>query len=111
MGIRKNAKLLTAAEREDFVKACVLLKAEIVNPGAPVADRYSRWDELTALHRMIPGGYHLGLYVSGRYFPDGTAAPDGDHHHPGIARDPDGDGGEPFTRILTASLGAIDPTR
>jgi hypothetical protein len=32
MGIRKNAKFLTAAEREDFVKACVLLKAEIVNP-------------------------------------------------------------------------------
>ena len=59
----------------------------------------------------IPGGYHLGLYASGRYFPDGTAAPDGDHHHPGIAHDPDGDGGEPFTRILTASLGAIDPTR
>lgn len=57
MGIRKNAKFLTPAEREDFVKACVLLKAEIVNPGAPVADRYSRWDELTALHRMIQNAF------------------------------------------------------
>ncbi len=28
MGVRKNAKFLTPAEREDFVKACVLLKAE-----------------------------------------------------------------------------------
>lgn len=38
MGVRKNAKFLTPAEREDFVRACVLLKAEIVNPGAPAAD-------------------------------------------------------------------------
>ena len=53
MGIRKNAKFLPAAEREDFVKACVLLKAEILNQGAPVADRYSRWDELTALRRAV----------------------------------------------------------
>ena len=56
-GSPKNAKFLTAAEREDFVKACVLLKAEIVNPGAPVADQYSRWDELTALHRMIQNAF------------------------------------------------------
>jgi hypothetical protein len=26
MGVRKNAKFLTAAEREAFVKACVLMK-------------------------------------------------------------------------------------
>ncbi len=57
MGVRKNAKFLTAAEREDFVRACVLLKAEIVNPGAPAADRYSRWDELTGLHRMIQNAF------------------------------------------------------
>ena len=53
MGIRKNAKFLTASEREDFVKACVLMKADIVNPGAAAADRYSKWDELVAVHRMI----------------------------------------------------------
>ena len=58
MGIRKNAKFLTAAELEDFVKAGVLLKA-----GRP------------------------------------------DRHRDADLR------GEPFTRILTASLGAIDPTR
>jgi hypothetical protein len=57
MGVRKNAKFLTATEREDFVRACVLLKAEIVNPGAPVGDQYSRWDELTALHRMIQNAF------------------------------------------------------
>lgn len=53
MGVRKNAKLLTAAERDAFVHACVLMKADIVNPAAPVADQYSKWDELVAIHRMI----------------------------------------------------------
>jgi hypothetical protein len=53
MGVRKNVKFLTATERENFVKACVLMKADIVNPMAPAADQYSRWDELVALHRMI----------------------------------------------------------
>jgi hypothetical protein len=53
LGVRKNAKSLTAAEREDFVKACVLMKADIVNPGAPESQRYSRWDENVAIHWMI----------------------------------------------------------
>ena len=53
MGIRKNAKFLSATARENFVKACVLMKAEIVNPGAPAANRYSKWDEAVAVHRMI----------------------------------------------------------
>jgi hypothetical protein len=53
MGVRKNVKFLSDTERENFVKACVLMKADIVNPGAPAADRYSRWDEYVALHRMI----------------------------------------------------------
>lgn len=53
MGIRKNAKFLTPTERENFVKACVLMKADIVNPGAPVTNRYSKWDESVAIHRMI----------------------------------------------------------
>ena len=53
MGIRKNAKFLTAAERESFVRACVLMKADIVNPAAAPADQYSRWDELVAIYRMI----------------------------------------------------------
>lgn len=53
MGVRKNAKFLTSTEQENFVRACVLMKADIVNPAAPAADRYSRWDELVAIHRMI----------------------------------------------------------
>ncbi|HEY6389921.1 MAG TPA: tyrosinase family protein [Bryobacteraceae bacterium] len=53
MGIRKNAKFLTAAEKENFVRACVLMKADIVNPLAAAADRYSRWDQYAAIHWMI----------------------------------------------------------
>lgn len=65
MGVRKNAKFLTPAEREDFVRACVLLKAEIVNPGAPAAEQYSRWDELTGLHRMIQNAFSpLGFNIN-----------------------------------------------
>lgn len=59
----------------------------------------------------IAGGYHLGMYVSGRYFPDGTVVPGDEHHHPAMARDPGNDTGEPFTRILTASLGVVQPPR
>jgi len=53
MGIRKNAKFLTVTERESFVKACVMMKADIVNPVAAAADQYSKWDEAVAIHRMI----------------------------------------------------------
>jgi hypothetical protein len=53
MGIRKNAKFLTPAERASLVQACVMMKADIVNPGAPAADRYSRWDQNVAIHRLI----------------------------------------------------------
>jgi hypothetical protein len=48
MGIRKNAKFLTAAEKENFVRAVILMKADIVNPAAPLADRYSKWNESVA---------------------------------------------------------------
>lgn len=60
MGIRKNAKFLTAAEREAFVRACVLLKAHIVNPGAPPAQQYSRWDQHVAVHSMIQNAFAPG---------------------------------------------------
>lgn len=53
MGTRKNAKFLTPLEKENFVRACVLLKADIVNPGAPVNMQYSAWDEFAAVHWMI----------------------------------------------------------
>ncbi len=64
MGVRKNAKFLTALEREDFVKACVLMKADIVNPGAPASEQYSKWDESVALHLMIQQGLAGGLSVN-----------------------------------------------
>lgn len=60
MAIRKNAKFLSASEREDFVKACVLMKADIVNPGAPVNQQYSRWDENIAIHWEIQSGIAPG---------------------------------------------------
>ena len=60
MGIRKNARFLSVTEREDFARACVLMKADIVNPAAPVAQRYSRWDELVAIHRMIQSAFAPG---------------------------------------------------
>ena len=53
MATRKNAKYLSAAERENFVRACILMKADIVNPAAALADQYSRWDQFVALHWMI----------------------------------------------------------
>mgnify|MGYP001810251939 CR=1 FL=1 len=56
MGIRKNVKFLSATEREDFVKACVLMKADIVNSAAAASAQYSKWDEYVAIHLMIQNG-------------------------------------------------------
>lgn len=60
MGIRKNARFLSSTERENFVRACVLMKADIVNPAAPVNDRYSSWDQFNAIHRMIQSAFAPG---------------------------------------------------
>jgi Common central domain of tyrosinase len=60
LGIRKNAKFLSPAERESYVRACVLMKADIVNPAAPPTQRYSRWDENVAIHWMIQQGIAPG---------------------------------------------------
>ena len=40
----------SSTEREDVGRACVLMKPDIVNPGAPAARQYSFWDELVAIH-------------------------------------------------------------
>jgi hypothetical protein len=53
MTVRKNAKFLSFPERDALVRAFVMMKADIVNPAAPLVDRYSRWDEFVAMHRMI----------------------------------------------------------
>lgn len=60
MGIRKNAKFLTATERENFVRACVLLKADIINPAAPASQQYSKWDEYVAIHQEIQDAFAPG---------------------------------------------------
>ena len=60
MGIRKNAKFLTATERQDFVHACVLLKADIVNPAAPANQQYSKWDQYVAIHQEIQSAFAPG---------------------------------------------------
>lgn len=60
MGIRKNAKFLTPTERENFARACVLLKADIVNPGAPPNQRYSKWDQYVAIHQEIQNAFAPG---------------------------------------------------
>ena len=60
MGIRRNAKFLTAAEREAFARACVLMKADIVNPGAPAAQQYSKWDQYVAIHQEIQQAFAPG---------------------------------------------------
>lgn len=60
MGTRKNARFLSPSEREDFVRACVSVKADIVNPGAPPSARYSKWDEFVAVHTMIQNAFAPG---------------------------------------------------
>lgn len=60
MSTRKNVKHLDSTERENFVRACVLMKADIVNPLAPVNDQYDRWDEFVAIHQMIQSGLAPG---------------------------------------------------
>lgn len=60
MGIRKNAKFLSNTEKENFVKACVFMKADIVNPGAPAANQYSVWDQYNAIHKMIQNAFAPG---------------------------------------------------
>jgi hypothetical protein len=57
MGIRKNAKFLSATEKLNYVKACVLMKADIVNPMAAAVDQYSRWDEFVAIHAKIQNAF------------------------------------------------------
>jgi len=60
MGIRKNARFLTATEREDFVRACIMLKADIVNPGDPAGQQYSKWDQYVAIHQEIQNAFAPG---------------------------------------------------
>ena len=52
------------------------------------------------------------MYIAGRYFPDDAVLHDdghGGHGHPAMLGDTDAEGnaGEPYSRIVTASLGVV----
>jgi len=63
-GEEKNAKYRSDIEKENFFKACVLVKADIVNPSAPLDGRYSLWVEFVAVHRMTQNANAPGLQLS-----------------------------------------------
>jgi hypothetical protein len=109
MPVRKNAKFLSAAEREDFVKACVLMKADIVNPGAPAVQQYSVWDQNVAIHNEIQNAFAPGAPAV-NFGHGGSGAPGGPG--PGTDLIPPGCDAdcplEQFTRILNASVAVID---
>ena len=59
---------MTDAERTDFLSALLQLKSTIANPGAPVAQRISRYDQFTAIHTgvvSVNGPAHAGLTTTG----------------------------------------------
>jgi hypothetical protein len=74
VGVRKNAKFLSPAEKENFVKACILMKADIVNPTAAPAARYSHWDENVAIHQMIQWGQAPGSTLRVNFGHGGTGS-------------------------------------
>ena len=53
MGIRKSFVELDATERDNFLKAVLTLKNEIVNPMAPSAEQVSIYDQFVAIHRSV----------------------------------------------------------
>ncbi len=61
MGIRKNAAHLTVTERDNFLRAVLMLKNTIANPAAPAAQQISIFDQFVAVHLYtlsinVPGG-------------------------------------------------------
>lgn len=53
MAVRKNFFFLDTTEREAFLRAILKMKARIVNPAAPAADRYSVYDQFVFLHLAV----------------------------------------------------------
>ncbi len=53
MRIRKNILALSTTEKNNFFRALLMLKAEIVNPGAAVANQISTYDFYAAYHQAI----------------------------------------------------------
>lgn len=53
MGVRKNILYMTSVERDLFFEALLKMKANIVNPAAPVPDQYSVYDQFASLHWAV----------------------------------------------------------
>ena len=49
----KNFLYLTSDERDQFFEALFKMKAHMVNPMAPAADKYSVYDQLASLHWAV----------------------------------------------------------
>ena len=60
MHTRKSFVDLTAAERDAFLAAVLTIKHTIANPGAPLADQVSIYDQFVALHAVV-----MNLRVTG----------------------------------------------
>ena len=56
MRVRKNWLALTTAERDTYLQAVLTLKNTVANPGAPVAQRYSTYDQFVLIHQALAGG-------------------------------------------------------
>lgn len=56
MRLRKNWLALTTAERNTYLQAVLTLKNTVANPGAPVAQRYSIYDQFVLIHQALAGG-------------------------------------------------------
>lgn len=64
MGIRKSATRLTDTERDNFLRAVLTLKNTIANPGDPVSQQISIYDQFVAIHLYainINYGANIGL--------------------------------------------------
>lgn len=53
MRIRKSVGELTDQEANDFIRALLLIKVEIANPGSPAEERVSTYDRFAALHGAV----------------------------------------------------------
>lgn len=53
MDIRKSVFDLNTTEKNNFIKALLLLKSEIINPSDPDEKQYSRYDQFVALHGAV----------------------------------------------------------
>lgn len=53
MDIRKSVFDFSATEKNDFLKALLLLKNEVINPTDPEDKQFSRYDQFVALHGAV----------------------------------------------------------